>query len=268
MAGNDGKKDAPAMKQDAYVSKMRPDPAAAPASVMVLEGLIGDSHRDGWGRLYFNRALTSYAEFKLADAVFSEEIPADQSPLAGMVATRVGVAQDAVVEYTRTTRAKPQDEFDLDIRLASGAGSSQAQALPLTNSCPAVAHCVTQLTCATDCFTKCNDQTCHTCQTRCHQATCQTCQTQCNQATCNATCQTCQTKCGQATCNATCQTCQTQCGQATCQTCNTCATQCNQATCHTCQTRCNQDTCHTCNTCDTCNPHVFTCGPNPQCRPQ
>ena len=231
----DEEKKPESLSQHPFVGQVRPDPSAPPSAVVHLEGLVGNSDREGWMRLYSNRSLTHYAEFRREDVVFTEPIPPEQSPIAGIEATRVGLRQDAVIEYTRTTRARPQDEFDLGIQLGTAPPGVQPQ-LPIQRTIP----------------DGCVPRTADTCRTDCFGVTCDTCRTQCGQATCLGTCHTCQTQCGQATCQT--------CGQATCQTCQT---QCGQATCQTCQTDCRQ---RTCLTCDTCNPHVFTCGPNPQCR--
>jgi hypothetical protein len=263
MADGSDKKGSDTPTQHPYVEQIRPDPSQPPKPVVTLTGLLGRSDRDGHQRLYFTRDLSTFAEFLASDVVYVEPVSAADSPIPGIDASRVTLNQDATVHYTRSTKATALGEFDLNVR------SAAPQALPVPTTRVPCATLGGQRTCidvCTDdtCRTDCG--TCNTCQTRCAQhtcgATCQTCQTQCGQNTCQNTCQTCQTQCGQNTC-VTCQTCQTQCGQATCQTCQT---QCNQATCHTCQTRCAQDTCVTCHTCDTCNPHVFTCGPNPQCR--
>jgi hypothetical protein len=239
------KKPGESIGQHRFVDQVRPDPSAPPSAVLRLEGLTGNSDRPGWVRLYLSRSLNYYAEFRRDDVVFTETIPADQSPIAGLEATRVSLRQDAVIEYTRTTRAQPRDEFDLDIQLAAAAPAGQPQALTFTclNGCVRRTEECTDITCDT-CRTRCGQPTCHTCQT-CQTAcgtcqTCQTCQTNCNQATC----QTCQTACG------TCQTCQTACGTCqTCVTCQTCRTQCNQPTC--------QDTCRTCVCTDTCHRPCF-----------
>ena len=255
-----------AFGQDPFVERLRPDPSAPPSAVVVLEGLGGNSDRDGWVRLYFDRSLTYYAEFRREDIVFTEPIPPEQAPMLGLKATRVGLRRDAVLEYTRATRARPRDEFDLDIRLAA-APRRPGRMLPAETweaECPGPTWDCDPTRSAwcgdTVQITICRGATCvDVCDTR--WATCDTCRTDCGQDTC-VTCGTCQTQCGQATC-ATCQTqcgtCQTQCGQATCATCQT---QCGQATCATCRTDCGG---RTCVTCGTCNPHVFTCGPNPQC---
>ena len=260
-------------EQDPHVDQLRPEPSAPPADVVILEGLAGKSDREGWGRLYFNRTLTYYAEFRREDIVFTEAIPPEQGPMVGLKATRVGIKKDAVIEYTRTTRAAVQDEFDLDVRLGAAAPRAAQPNIPNTNfDCPITIgiECPTQpFGCVTDQTCGCPTQQ----RTECFGRTCvgpcvtdDTCRTDCDQATCG-TCRTCQTRCNQPTCRATCNTCQTRCNQPTCQaTCNTCQTQCNQNTCQTCRTNCNQQTCDTCRTdcfgiCPTDNPHVFTCGP-------
>jgi hypothetical protein len=243
-------------EQDPLVEHLRPEPSAKPTAAVTLEGLAGRSARAGYARLYFNTALSYYAEFATADMLFREAIPADELPFPGHKATRVAIRQDAVIEYTRTVTAKAIDPYALDPRQIQ-------RTRPVANLEPATIgiECPTQpFGCPTDqtcgCHTARTDCVCptdNTCRTDCFGVTCDTCRTQCDQATC-------------ATCNqATCATC----NQATCVTCNTCATQCNQATCNTCATQCNQATCNTCRTdcggrtcvtCDTCNPHVFTCG--------
>jgi hypothetical protein len=218
------------LSQDPHVERLRPDPSEPPTPVRVLQGLLGDSDREGYKRLYFSRELDYYAEFRRNDVVYSEPIAPEQPPFVGLDAKRVGIRRDATIEYTRVRAPRPVDEFDLDIRLGGAPGRAGALLLG------------TQATCQTVC-----EGTCHTCQTLC-QDTCVTCETVC-QATCQATCET---RCGQATCQATCQTCHTQCLQDTCATCRT---QCGQATCQaTCghQHTCFGDTCPAtiCNTCD------------------
>ena len=243
--------------QDPLVQRLRPDPSAPPSDVLVLEGLAGRSTQDAYARLYFNTALNFYAEFRREDIVYTEAIPAEQPPFVGQKATRVALRQDAVVEYTRTARARPQDALELEIRRPGRRLAPVVQLEPATIGieCPTQPFgCVTDQTCG--CHTGRTDCVCptdNTCRTDCGQATCDTCRTQCGGATCatcnQATCNTCQTQCGQATCQT--------CNQATCQTCDTCQTACGQATCNTCRTDCGGGTCVTC---DTCNPHVFTCG--------
>jgi len=258
--------------QDPLVGRLRPDPSQPPEPTRTLQGLLGDSDRSGFRRVYFTADLDWYAEFRVEDVVFVADIPPEQAPFLGEQATRVTLRRDGVIDFTRTHRPRLLDEFDLDIRLATARARPEE---PSTFGCPDTEYfgCTQFCTqeaicpgptwgcppgtggCETVQITICRGATCiDVCETRrltfCDQQTCDTCRT-CGQATC----QTCnQATCG--TCNhATCQTC----NQVTCQTCQTF---CGQATCHTCQTRCNQDTCRTCETrCRTCNPHVFTCGP-------
>jgi hypothetical protein len=250
--------------QDPHVDLLRPDPSSPPAEVAILEGLAGNSDRDGWARVYLSPSLNYYAEIRREDIVYTEPIPPEQPPMKGLKCTRVGVKKDAVIEYTRSTRARVRNEFDLDVRLTR---PRQLLAQPDTFfDCPATigVECPTQpFGCASDqtcgCPTGRTDCVCPTVDT-CGQTNCigQTCIEVCDTNTCptvcGATCNTCQTRCNQPTCQATCNTCRTQCGQVTC---NTCQTQCGQETCNTCETRCNQPTC---------NLHVFTCGN--QCLPR
>jgi hypothetical protein len=258
------------LSQDPFVERLRPDPSEPPIPIRVLEGLLGSSDREGYWRLYFTRELDYYAEFRAEDVVYSEPIPPDQPPFLGQQATRVGIRRDATIEYTRVRTPRPVDEFDLDIRLGARGGWRGPRAIPGPETWEAECPGPTRDTCRTICggcggdtfqITICRGRTCidvGTCDTCAR--TCDTCLTQC-QDTC-FTCGTCRTQCGQATC-VTCWTCQTQCGQATCGTCpgQTCATQCGQPTCQvTCET-CPRTRCE----CETFNPHVFTCGPNPQC---
>lgn len=247
-------------RTDPFVEKLRPDPAQPPHSVLVLEGLLGDSDRAGFRRLYFTRSLTYYAEFRTDDVVFTEAIPPEQPPLQGLESSRVGIKEGASIDYTRTGTAKPVDEFDLDVRLAAPRQRvAMDQAQTWEAECPGpsfFAACETDFTCIcgeTVQITICRGRTCIDICTD------NTCQTDCDQRTCQPTCQ--------ATCRATCRTCETRCNQATCVTCVTCQTRCGQVTCRTCQTRCGQETCRTCETrCgDTCNPHVFTCGNQNTC---
>jgi hypothetical protein len=257
--------------QDPLVDRLRPDPSQPPEPTRTLQGLLGDSDRPGFRRLYFTPELDCYGEFRVEDVISFADIPPDQAPFLGDSATRVSLRRDAAVDFTRTHRARPLDEFDLDVRLAAAGaapmepstfGCGDTEYFGCTQFCTQEAQCPGPTWgcppgtggCETVQITICRGNTCiDVCETRratwCDQQTCDTCRT-CDQFTCQT--------CNQATCRT--------CNQATCQTCNqatcqTCQTLCGQATCHTCQTRCNQDTCRTCETrCGTCNPHVFTCG--------
>ena len=104
--------------QDPFVERLRPDPSQPLRRVLTLAGLLGDSDRPGFRRVYFTRDLTYYAEFRSDDVVQMAPIPAEQAPFTGDEATRVTLAREATIEYTRVRTATPIDEFDLDIRLA------------------------------------------------------------------------------------------------------------------------------------------------------
>ncbi|MFE6867705.1 hypothetical protein ACFVFS_14185 [Kitasatospora sp. NPDC057692] len=234
--------------QDDFVARNLADPSQRPARTLTLSGLLGDSDRPGYRRLYFNKQLDYYAEFASADVLAVEDVGSDQPPFVGLDATKVTLSRDATVHFTRVESAAPLDEFDLDLRLAQPRRTgtvpttqpSEPQTFEAECPGPTFGDCVTEFACATD-------VDCPTGITVCKPRTCR--------CTENATCDT----CAGATCENTC-------FQQTCATCgeNTCAT-CGEATCRTCAgATC--ATCHTCRTCDTCNPHVFTCGPNPRCR--
>ncbi|MEU6239476.1 hypothetical protein [Kitasatospora sp. NPDC047058] len=257
------------------------DPSERPARTLTLSGLLGDSDRAGFRRLYFNKQLDYYAEFASSDVVSVETVESDRPPFVGLEATKVTLRRDATVQFTQVQSAAPLDEFDLDLRLGR---PRRTDTVPTTvepsepqtweaecpgptfgGDCETNFACGTDIDCPTGFGTACKPHTC-----RCTEnagcatagATCETCAG----ATC-ATCgeNTCAT-CGEATCHT--------CGEATCRTCAgaTCVT-CRGATCLTCAggtcRTCGNATCVTCHVCatrDTCNPHVFTCGPNPQCR--
>lgn len=209
--------------QDPYVDRLRPDPTMPTPRVTTLRGLLGNSDREGYKRLYFSRALDYFAEFKVEDIVATEPIPADQPPLAGLNATSVHIVQDADVQYTWETKTPPGSAFDLDIRLgpqaiASGVG-------PLTF--PGDTYNTCGVSCAGQCPTQYGWNTCHGCDTGppcvpgTQQGTCQggTCGqgNTCPGGTCQATCFN--------TCADTCATCEDQ------QTCQTCLTLCRQRAC-------------------------------------
>jgi hypothetical protein len=203
------------LPQHPLVERLKPDPSQPAQRVTELTGLPGDSDRSGYQRLYLTMKLDYYAEFLVQDIVYTEAVPADESPSGRPARTKVGVRRDATINYTWSQSPQPVDEFDLDVRL--GTARPALPATSLLDGCPPPP--TIQETCP---ITHCN-----TCNTHCDQATCATCNTRCEQATCAATCNTCNTNCDQATCAVTC-TCNTNCDQATC---NTCFTYCAQQTC-------------------------------------
>jgi len=135
------------LSQDPFVEKVRPDPSEPPIPVRGLQGLLGNSDREGYKRLYLTRELNSYAEFRQDDVVFSEPIAPEQPPFVGLDATRVGIRRDAAIEYTRVRAARPVDEFDLDVRL--GGPTTRARRRPIGGGFP------TRLCCTNDPGTGC-----------------------------------------------------------------------------------------------------------------
>jgi hypothetical protein len=80
MANDEERREREDLSQDPYIERLRPDPSEPPERVRILEGLMGDSDREGYRRLCFTRELDYYAEFRAEDVVFSESIPPDQPP--------------------------------------------------------------------------------------------------------------------------------------------------------------------------------------------
>src|SRR3712207_227781 len=91
-----------ALVPDPLVESLVPDPSQPPPPTVTLAGLLGRSAKEGYWRLYFSSALEHYAEFKGEDVLGSVKIPKEQSPFAGLEATRVWLKREAEVEYTRT----------------------------------------------------------------------------------------------------------------------------------------------------------------------
>lgn len=211
-------------RQDPHVERLRPDPTAPPQRVLTLVGFLGDSERPGYKRLYFSAALDYYAEIRTEDILHRGLIDPAHPPFLGLDSTRLTVKRSALIDYVRSAVANAFDDFDIDIQVGPGAGSSGIHPLTYTQQgncggtgggCPGtLGGCPNPTEPITQCGMTC--QTCQTCQTHCNQYTCNTCNTQCGQGTCHTcneqTCHTCNTQCNQNTCWNTCHTCATQCG--------------------------------------------------------
>jgi hypothetical protein len=102
--------------QDPHVERFRPRPDELPQRRLSLIGFLGDSDRPGHRRLYFSTSLDYYVEFKIDDVLTATSIPPERPPFPAMEATEVTLRKDAVLSYTRTRRARPPDEFDIDLR--------------------------------------------------------------------------------------------------------------------------------------------------------
>lgn len=218
-SGDDQQPDAAENRQDPYVQRMRPDPSDPARSVIAFSGLLGDSDRPGYRRLYLSKALNYYAEVRSIDIVHVDSIPPDVPPFEGLRATRITMERSAPIDYVWSGNSAELGDFDLDIRINPPSGMLTPLTYTMTPGPYTMTDCG-QYGCGayTQQATQCPGMTCPTCQTCNTQCgyTCNTCQTQCNQNTCNTcnqqTCHTCQTACEQHTCHPTCQTCETQCG--------------------------------------------------------
>ncbi|MET8543071.1 hypothetical protein ABZW03_20820 [Kitasatospora sp. NPDC004799] len=252
--------------QDDFVARNLGGPSERPARTLTLSGLLGDSDRAGYRRLYFNKQLDYYAEFASEDVLSVEDVGSDQPPFVGLDATEVTLRRDATVHFTQVETPAPVDDFDLDLRLGQGGepGGLPRTVGPVTTlprtagggGCiaPTDFACNTDFDCPTVFRTGCRPFTCLCTQDgACHTrfgATCRTCDTcvTCGQDTCRTcndrTCFTCnapcitltrtQITCDQATCGGTC--------DRTCVTCN--------AVCIT-ATRITNDACRTFDGCFT-----------------
>jgi hypothetical protein len=98
--------------QDDYVSRRRPRPSDAAPGGVTISGVLGDSEREGFRRLYLTQDLNRYVEFASADVIEVSDVPADQPPFVGDEATSVTLRPDAHVDFTRTHTA---DEFDIQV---------------------------------------------------------------------------------------------------------------------------------------------------------
>jgi hypothetical protein len=93
--------------QDPLVEQLRPDPSQPPQPALTLAGLLGDSDREDFRRLYFTPDLGYYAEFRVEDVLSVATIAPDDPPFAGHEATRVTIRRDATIDYTHTRAARP-----------------------------------------------------------------------------------------------------------------------------------------------------------------
>ena len=60
--------------------------------------------------------------------MFTEPVPAERSPIAGLDATRVSLSRDATIHYVQSRSPRALDDFDLDVRL--GGGGRAARPIP------------------------------------------------------------------------------------------------------------------------------------------
>jgi hypothetical protein len=98
------------------VTRLKQDTTQPAQRSIALVGLAGDSDREGVQRLYLNQQLDYYAEFNIDDMLQTELVPAGQSPFQDIEATRVSIAPDAIIHYTRVRSFQAVDQFDLEPR--------------------------------------------------------------------------------------------------------------------------------------------------------
>jgi hypothetical protein len=151
------------LPQNPFVGRLKPDPSQPAQRVIDLVGLAGDSDRTGYQRLYLTTKLDYYAEFLVQDVVYSETVPADQSPFPGLEAARVSVRRDATINYTWARSPQPVDEFDLDVRLGAAAAAVPSPEGVTFVGCSWV--CPTHFLCPTQVNTLCHQFTCGPCLT-------------------------------------------------------------------------------------------------------
>jgi len=171
---------------DPHVERFRPRPDEPPQPRASLIGFLGDSDGPGHRRLYFSTSLDYYVEFKIDDVLTAASIPPERAPFPGMEATEVTLRNDAVLSYTRTRRARPPDEFDIDLRRAP-----RRMPRPRYRRAAQPRAGTDRATCGEECGSE--QGTCGTCET-CETCAGETCvNTFCDQETCRG--DTCETAC-------------------------------------------------------------------------
>ena len=66
------------LSEDPLVGKLVPGPSQPPTPTVMLAGLLGRSHREGYWRLYFSSGLERYAGFEEEAVLNSEKIPKER----------------------------------------------------------------------------------------------------------------------------------------------------------------------------------------------
>jgi len=186
------------LPQHPLVGRLKPDPSAPAERVTELIGLPGDSDRPGHQRLYLTARLDYYAEFQIQDIIYTEAVPAGQSPLSGLDVTRVSLGREATISYTWARSPQPVDEFDLDVRLGR-AIAADTRLFTIQPLCTAACFTLPRNVCAeTRIDTQCHScvcvvppvaeplaftiqpgctEACHTLFNTCPNTHCKTCQT-------------------------------------------------------------------------------------------
>jgi hypothetical protein len=69
------------LRPSAFVEALLPDPSQPAPRTRVLGGLLGNSPKDGYWRLYLTSELDDYVEFAEEDVLHSEPMPKEQPPV-------------------------------------------------------------------------------------------------------------------------------------------------------------------------------------------
>jgi hypothetical protein len=113
-------------EQDARVAYGRATPDSPARPGLTLVGFLGDSHREGYRRLYLDDGLTVFVEFNVEFVVYDNQLPAGQSPFLGEPATSVTFQLDAELEFEHT-RTYTSEEWQLDPPIAPSGGCPPCQ---------------------------------------------------------------------------------------------------------------------------------------------
>ena len=104
--GPAGEENPQPLPQHPLVGYLKPDPLQPAERVTELTGLPGDSDRSGYQRLYLTTKLDYYAEFLVQDIVYTEAVPADESP-SGRLGPR-SASDETQQSTTRGLRVRSQ----------------------------------------------------------------------------------------------------------------------------------------------------------------
>lgn len=99
------------LEPDPIVEKLVSGPSEPAEPMLVLEGLLGPSARDGYLRLYRTQDLTDYAEFREVDVFHRERVTKEQRPFEGLESTKLWIRRSAQVTRTRTESRQVQASF-------------------------------------------------------------------------------------------------------------------------------------------------------------